>query len=417
MSHLLTFKLQRAPRGVQRVQAAYVDHFLNCSGTVRFITSRGGELVMVPTSLVRGIAQAYRTLWNAGGARTLPGLWILLMTFVTWCCVLYSRSLFRRKEQTRASVYLSVGVHNLGDTEALARVKSAAVKLIFFVHDLDPIDQPGLFPSGRAELCARRMTNVANFADMVIAPSATTARNFRSFARNCDGAPPVFVRPLASDLRESGSPLDRKSSPQSYFVCIGTIEPRKNQDLLLRVWQELARDCAGNAPRLFLIGKSGWNKNFTEAIASQSREIGAGLISHIRELGDADLLKLLQNACALLMPTRAEGFGIPLIEALNCGVPAIVSNLAVLREVGGAIPDFLDPGDAAAWKTCILEYCDPNATRRIAQLARLSAWQPAAWDNHFRLVDQLVASCAGHLQPTSDAILHDGRWPVPKIRG
>ena len=89
-------------------------------------------------------------------------------------------------------------------------------------------------------------------------------------------------------------------------------------------------------------------------------------------------------------PSFAEGYGLPLAESLALGVPALCSVLPALREVGGAVPDYLDPLDGAAWRRAVLDYADPASAARAAQLSRLDAWRAPDWDAHFAAVDALL---------------------------
>jgi hypothetical protein len=114
---------------------------------------------------------------------------------------------------------------------------------------------------------------------------------------------------------------------------------------------------------------------------------------------------LLQGARALLFPSFVEGYGLPLAEALALGVPAICSDLPALREVGGAVPDYLDPLDGPGWRRLILDYAGENSAFRQAQLARLVDWSAPSWDAHFALVDPWLAACAR----TAPRALADGR--------
>jgi glycosyltransferase involved in cell wall biosynthesis len=87
-----------------------------------------------------------------------------------------------------------------------------------------------------------------------------------------------------------------------------------------------------------------------------------------------------------------EGFGLPLVEALHHGTPVIASDLPVFREIGGGIPDFLDPLDGIAWRELILAYAADPSPARDAQLARLKGYRAPTWSDHFCVVDGLIAS-------------------------
>jgi glycosyltransferase involved in cell wall biosynthesis len=95
-----------------------------------------------------------------------------------------------------------------------------------------------------------------------------------------------------------------------------------------------------------------------------------------------------------VLPSFAEGFGFPLIEALQLGVPALCSDIPALRETGAGVPEFLDPLDGPGWRSAILDYTQPNSARRDAQVKRLASWKAPRWENHFAAVDNLIAEVA-----------------------
>ena len=103
-------------------------------------------------------------------------------------------------------------------------------------------------------------------------------------------------------------------------------------------------------------------------------------------MSDAQIATLLSGARALLLPSFAEGYGMPVTEALSLNVPVICSDLPALREAGGGVPEFLDPLDGLAWTTAIRDYaCFPSA-RRDRQLQQLKIWSAQSWDDHMETI-------------------------------
>jgi hypothetical protein len=122
------------------------------------------------------------------------------------------------------------------------------------------------------------------------------------------------------------------------------------------------------------------------------------------------LAALLRGARALLFPSFAEGYGLPLAEALALGVPVLASDLPALREVGGTVPDYLDPLDGRGWREAILDYADPRSAWRAAQMARLRGWQAPSWAEHFERVDELLRRVVGLRRPAGAAA---ASLPIP----
>jgi glycosyltransferase involved in cell wall biosynthesis len=106
---------------------------------------------------------------------------------------------------------------------------------------------------------------------------------------------------------------------------------------------------------------------------------------------DAEIARHLGSASALLAPSRAEGFGLPVAEALRMGVPVIASDLPAFREAGGTVPTFLDPAAIEAWLRMIRQFADDGPERQ-RQLAALKAWRAPDWGDHFALVDGWLES-------------------------
>jgi hypothetical protein len=175
-----------------------------------------------------------------------------------------------------------------------------------------------------------------------------------------------------------------------YFVCVGTIEARKNHLLLLNLWRQLAEELGDAAPRLVLIGQRGWE---TENAIDMLERCPAlhGVVFERTNVPDDEAARLVQGARALLLPSFAEGFGFPLVEALALGVPVLCSNLAAFRENGGDVPEYLGPLDGLGWRNAVIDYATPSSPRRAAQLRRLLGWTPPSWQDHFAAVEALIA--------------------------
>jgi glycosyltransferase involved in cell wall biosynthesis len=112
-------------------------------------------------------------------------------------------------------------------------------------------------------------------------------------------------------------------------------------------------------------------------------------------VSDAELVGLLAGARALLFPSFAEGFGIPVAEALAFGTPVLAADLPALREVGGDVPEYLHPLEGLAWREAVLDYALPESPRRAAQLARMAGWRAPRWDEHFALVERFLEGLEG----------------------
>jgi glycosyltransferase involved in cell wall biosynthesis len=185
--------------------------------------------------------------------------------------------------------------------------------------------------------------------------------------------PPTLVARLASSLPalEPGPP----PLAEPYFLMLGTIEPRKNHRLLLEAWQRMG----AAAPKLVVVGQRGWECEDIFAALQRSSHV-----VYKAGCSDAELVTLLAHARALVLPSFAEGFGIPVVEALTLGVPVIASDLPVFREFALDVPAYLDPHDADAWTRAIVGF------DRGAHLARLARYHAPTWAEHLAAVERFL---------------------------
>ena len=138
--------------------------------------------------------------------------------------------------------------------------------------------------------------------------------------------------------------LAERGLPARYALFVGTLEPRKNLPVLLAAWRELLGGAApstepGGIPPLVLAGPSGWGP------ALDASGLPDGAVVTPGYLDDEDLARVTAGAAVLAFPSRDEGFGLPPLEALACGVPVVASDLPVLREVLDDQAAFVDPDD------------------------------------------------------------------------
>ena len=218
--------------------------------------------------------------------------------------------------------------------------------------------------------------------------SAHTLEMFCEFAsEEKRPMPPATVAlpgtPLLPNVRADAE------AEEPYFVVLGTIEGRKNHGLLLSVWRKaIAAGGGASVPRLFIVGRRGWE---AEEVFSQldSGALGDRVVE-IGPLDDRRLAPLLAGARALLFPSFAEGYGIPLVEALAAKVPVIASDLPVFREIGQGIPELLPSTDPWAWLVAVSDFARKDSPRRAAQVARLGAFRVPDWPSHFARIDAFL---------------------------
>ncbi|MBN1418806.1 MAG: glycosyltransferase family 4 protein [Planctomycetes bacterium] len=186
-------------------------------------------------------------------------------------------------------------------------------------------------------------------ADRVVAISEAVrgeiARRFRIAADRIRVIPPGAEHRPAPSAEEVAATLDRLGLAPGFILCAGTLETRKNIPSLVRAHARMGAD----APPLVLAGAPGPDR----AAVEEAARAGAGRVHILGHAADADLEGLYRAAGALALPSIYEGFGIPLLEAMRAGLPAVASDIPVFREVAGDAALYAAPGDEAAWAEAI----------------------------------------------------------------
>ena len=280
------------------------------------------------------------------------------------------------------SIYLNVGHTGLHETSLPGWIARHRLRAVYLIHDLIPLTHPQFCRDGEAEKHKLRMNNVLASAAGVIGNSQATVDDLTGFAgKQGHSMPPSVVAWLgAEDFPRDPQP---KGEGRPHFVTVGTIEGRKNHQLLLDVWREIVADRGKEAPLLVIIGQRGWQ---ADAVFEQLDRPG-DLQGHVLELGscnDDELAAWIAGARALLMPSLAEGFGLPVMEALQLRTPVIATDLPVYREIAGDRPVYLSRTDKAAWKSAVESFASGPESKKTPD------FRAPTWQDHFRTVEALL---------------------------
>ena len=360
----------RLPTGVDRVNLEYVRYY--GPGACALVRWRGRSFVFSVScsqalfhwlSVPASRAEAYSIL-----ARGMIKSW--------------------RSRPAAGSILFNNGHTGLEQQGYAAMIQQQKLRPFFMVHDLIPISHPEFCRPGERQKHLARMRTVMGSAAGIVCNSQATQDELSALARRENLAlPPSIVALLAPGI--TAVPVDRRPMDAPYFVILGTIEPRKNHLLLLQVWRCLSERLGDRTPRLVLIGQRGWECENAVDMLERCEQL-KGLVTELTSCTDDELASWLRHARALLFPSFAEGYGLPLVEALSFGTPVIASDLKVFREIAGDVPEYLDPLDGLGWMAMIERYLDEDSRERNQQLGRMGGFAAPTWNDHFKRVDALL---------------------------
>lgn len=292
---------------------------------------------------------------------------------------------WRPRPAPDGAVYMNVSHFGLEQPGLLRRMEARGAKSVVMIHDLIPITHPEFCGPGAERWHRTRLRATLAHASLIIANSNTTARDLEDFARDETlPLPAVCVAPLGLEP-EFLAPRADGLAVKPYFVCVGTIEPRKNLAFLLTLWRRLAERLGEACPRLVLVGRRGWENESVIDHLQRSPPIRRW-VHEVDNLGDANLARLIAGATALLAPSFTEGFDLPAAEARALGTPVIASDIAVHRELAlGAT--LIDPLDGSGWLAA-LEAALTSPAMRTPALRY-------TWERHFAVVAQAMGFPSG----------------------
>ena len=232
------------------------------------------------------------------------------------------------------------------------------------LHDVIPLDFPDLCRPGSASHHARMVRTAARHADCMIYTTAHARDTVNASLARC-GRPhlPSLVRPLplSAAFVETASALPELLGAR-YCVVVSTIEPRKNHDLLVRVWRRLIARLGQDAPHWLSVGSRGFDSDRILEPLQRDANLRA-FVHEVSGLPSHSLARLVMGAAGLLSPTWVEGFGLPVLEANILGVPTIASNIAAHREIAQGATTLLACDDEDAWLHAIAAL-PPSVARR-----------------------------------------------------
>jgi len=207
----------------------------------------------------------------------------------------------------------------------------------------------------------------------VIANSEFTARDLQRFSDEgtLPTLPEVITVPLVHEFRPSNEPVIKEAPKEPYALCVGTQPGRKNLETVFTAWSQMLKQ-GRTPPKLVLAGAK--LKVTTDCLETDFADIIPYVI-FIENPNQNELMEHYKQALALIIPSRIEGWGLPLGEALWFGTPGIGAKIDALQEVGGDLALYFDPLDVGTLVGHVVRLQDdPEFTQTLR--ARIAAAHP-----------------------------------------
>jgi glycosyltransferase involved in cell wall biosynthesis len=392
LSRLLSRVLYATPTGVDRCEMAYARGLLAAvPERLRFAAVHPSGLYgRIPTEAVLSFLDATEERWDHKG---FGSIWEM-RRFAAGALAALRPRLHRRKAGAPRPFYVQASPNNLTKPELIAKIlRRERARFVCLVHDLIPLQYPEYAREGGAAQHETRVRTILLHAEGVICNSQATLDALRPWMEVVGRQPEAVVAHLGTHLHKITEDMllpAYVADGRPYFVCIGTIEPRKNHLLLLNLWRRMSEEQGAlHIPKLILVGRRGWENEQVVDMLERCPGL-TGCVEEQGRLSDREVSRLLPGARALLLPSFAEGYGMPVTEALDLGVPVLCSDLPALREAGGRVPHYLDPLDGPAWRQAIDELSEPGSILAAGQFEARRSWQFPRWEEHIAIVLRLL---------------------------
>ena len=235
-------------------------------------------------------------------------------------------------------------------------------KRVATFYDLSSIIYPEFHKRGTTQLDNLRFKRMVKVCDLILTISQFSKNEFlKKWPKKWveviyPGVREVFDQKISET--ESDKVLKKNNLEKGYFLFVGTLEPRKNVENLIKAFslqlsafrqkqKGLTTDSEAilitDDSKLIIVGASGWSN---EGVYDLPKKLGVGdRVRFLDFVSDKELVILYKNALCLVYPSIYEGFGLPVVEAFSMGIPVITSNTASLAEIGKNAAFLVDPLD------------------------------------------------------------------------
>ena len=277
--------------------------------------------------------------------------------------------------------------------------RAGAPPAVVFVHDLAFRLRPAEVPWQQRLYFASVLRPALRDAAAVLVPSEATRKDLLDAYRIPGLEDRITIVPEGVPHAADPGPLPEGLQP-GFILAVGTVEPRKNYPRLLEAYRRLRTAAVpmvvsrhAGVPPLVIAGRAGWA--YGDTLNRIQAEPGVRYLGHVSE---STLTALYESASVLALPSLYEGFGLPVLEAMSNGVPAVIGNVGALPELAGEAAIAVDPEDVGAIASALEKLlADDGLRRRLGEEGRRRAAN-LTWDRAGELTLGVLRSVAGRSQ-------------------
>ena len=284
-----------------------------------------------------------------------------------------------------------------------AAKRRQGMRFVPFVHDCIPLILPETCSADVPPAYSRWLAGVSELADAYVVNSERTGADLRAMlalavdrdakigVAQLNGRTSLCRRPTKPRL---DAPVFDNLSRRGFVICVGSLEPRKNHLLLFKAWRMLVERHGDRAPALVVVGRNGWREEDAFAYLDANRSL-RDVVYLLPDVDDAELAWLYRRARFSICASLYEGWGMPISESLDAGLPVLAARNSALTEAGGYAATYFTSGDAEDLVSKVEAWAFDDAAlaaaRRLAEEAPLRAWTEVAEDA-MRMLNRVARS-------------------------
>jgi glycosyltransferase involved in cell wall biosynthesis len=283
-----------------------------------------------------------------------------------------------------------------------ATLPIGSVPAVCTIHDVTPITMPS-HSAGIGATQRVLLKGCARFSRAIVTSSECSKKDIvthlgvpeEKVVVIHDGCDESLFNANAPDRAALAALHTRLGIEKPYLLHHGTIQPRKNLKRLIEAFRLMLAENADLDCDLVLAGRRGWASD--EIISAAAKSNGRGRVIITGILNDSDLALLIKGATLAVVPSLYEGFSLPMVEAMACGVPTIASNTSCLPEISANVLSYFNPLSIEEMAACIETALRDSASRLQLSEKGIDRARQFTWERCARqTLDVLIKAGAGN---------------------